>query len=122
MQFGRPPALMPPPQMRVWMVSLRWPPAWQPDTLRTPPSPWYRTRHHRECMPQRHCQSVRRHRKTHDRDPRQVDWKYLSRRPGGLNKIYMIDGSTLDPHHDLVACDRRRRYILERTLPTVFTH
>jgi hypothetical protein len=28
--------------------------------------------------------------------PRQVDREYPSRRSGGLNKIYMIDGGTLD--------------------------
>src|SRR3989442_14749858 len=54
------------------------------------------------------------------RYPRQVDREYLSCRAGGLNKIQMIDGGTLDLHQDLVACDRRRRYILEHQLPTVF--
>src|SRR5438552_15867998 len=52
--------------------------------------------------------------------PRQVDREYLSCRSGGLNKIQMIDGGTLDLHQDLVACDRRRRYIVEHQLPTVF--
>src|SRR6266567_2808370 len=52
--------------------------------------------------------------------PRQVDREYLSCRSGGLNKIQMIDGGTLDLHQDLVACDRRRRYIVEQQLPTVF--
>src|ERR1700680_2131466 len=52
--------------------------------------------------------------------PRQVDREYLSYRSGGLNKIHMIDGGTLDLHQDLVACDRRRRYIVEHQLPTVF--
>src|SRR6266508_6680944 len=54
------------------------------------------------------------------RYPRQVDREYLSCRPGGLNKIQMIDGGTLDLHQDLVACDRRCRYIVEHQLPTVF--
>src|SRR6476661_8677387 len=54
------------------------------------------------------------------RYPRQVDREYLSCRSGGLNKIQMIDGGTLDLHQDLVACDRRRRYIVEHQLPTVF--
>src|SRR5713226_2651497 len=54
------------------------------------------------------------------RYPRQVDREYLSCRSGGLNKIKMIDGGTLDLHQDLVACDRRRRYIVEHQLPTVF--
>src|SRR6267142_1383089 len=54
------------------------------------------------------------------RYPRQVDREYLSCRSGGLNKIQMIDGGTLDLHQDLVACDRRRWYIVEHQLPTVF--
>src|ERR1700722_6834222 len=54
------------------------------------------------------------------RYPRQVDREYLSCRSGGLNKIQMIDGGTLDLQQDLVACDRRRRYIVEPQLPTVF--
>src|SRR5712692_8065656 len=54
------------------------------------------------------------------RYPRQVDREYLSCRSGGLNKIQMIDRGTLDLHQDLVACDRRRRYIVEHQLPTVF--
>src|SRR5260370_38761984 len=54
------------------------------------------------------------------RYPRQVDREYLSCRSGGLNKIQMIDGGTLDLHQDLVACDGRRRYIVEHQLPTVF--
>src|ERR1700731_4662814 len=54
------------------------------------------------------------------RYPRQVDREYLSCRSGGLNKIQMIDGGTLDLHQDLVACNRRRRYIVEHQLPTVF--
>src|SRR6476619_6174716 len=54
------------------------------------------------------------------RYPRQVDREYLSCRSGGLNKIQMIDGGTLDLHQDLVACDRRRRYIVEHQLPTIF--
>src|SRR5579863_6309012 len=54
------------------------------------------------------------------RYPRQVDREYLSCRSGGLDKIQMIDGGTLDLHQDLVACDRRRRYIVEHQLPTVF--
>src|SRR6266436_6163448 len=54
------------------------------------------------------------------RYPRQVDREYLSYRSGGLNKIQMIDGGTLDLHQDLVGCDRRRRYIVEHQLPTVF--
>src|SRR5438270_428327 len=32
----------------------------------------------------------------------------------------MIDGGTLDLHQDLVGCNRRRRYIVEHQLPTVF--
>src|SRR5258705_5684657 len=56
------------------------------------------------------------------RYPRQVDREYLSCRSGGLHKIQMIDGGTLDLHQDLVACDRRRRYIAEHQLPTVFQH
>src|SRR5258708_1510808 len=54
------------------------------------------------------------------RYPRQVDREYLSCRSGGLNKIQMIDGGTLDLHQDLVVCDRRRRYIVEHQLPTIF--
>src|SRR5205823_6455411 len=54
------------------------------------------------------------------RYPRQVDREYLSCRSGGLNKIQMVDGGTLDLHQDLVACNRRRRYIVEHQLPTVF--
>src|ERR1700693_6264742 len=54
------------------------------------------------------------------RYPWQVDREYLSCRSGGLNKIQMIDGCTLDLHQDLVACDRRRRYFVEHQLPTVF--
>src|SRR4030088_1522153 len=56
------------------------------------------------------------------RYPRQVDREYLSCRSGGLNKIQMIDGRTPDLHQDLVACDRRRRYIVEHQLRTVFQH
>src|SRR5258708_37698671 len=54
------------------------------------------------------------------RYPRQFNREYLSCRSGGLNKIQMIDGSTFDLHEDLVMCDRRRRYIVEHQLPTVF--
>src|SRR6267154_1403651 len=54
------------------------------------------------------------------RYPGQVDREYLSRRSGGLDNIQMIDGGTLDLHQDLVACDRRRRYIGEHQLPAVF--
>src|SRR2546427_10499478 len=54
------------------------------------------------------------------RYPRQVDREYLSCRSGGLDKIQMIDGGTLDLHQDLVTCDRRRRYIVEHQLPTIF--
>src|SRR5258706_15338541 len=54
------------------------------------------------------------------RYPRQVDREYLPRCSGGLHKIQMIDGGTLDLHQDLVGCDRRRRYIVEYQLPTVF--
>src|SRR5712671_6754968 len=54
------------------------------------------------------------------RYPWQVDREYLSCRSGGLNKIQMIDGGTPDLYQDLVACDRRRRYIVEHQLPTVF--
>src|SRR6266513_3807960 len=56
------------------------------------------------------------------RYPRQVDREYLSCRSGGLNKIKMIDGGTLDLHQDLVACDGRRRYLVEHHLPTIFQH
>src|SRR5690348_12898448 len=52
--------------------------------------------------------------------PGQVEREYLPCRSGGLNKIQMIDGSTLDLHQDLVAFDRRRRYVIEHQLPTVF--
>src|SRR6266404_9315228 len=51
------------------------------------------------------------------RYPRQVDREYLSCRSGGLNKIQMIDGGTLDLHQDLVACDHRRRFIVEHNCP-----
>src|SRR6516164_7703424 len=54
------------------------------------------------------------------RYPRQVDREYLSCRSRGLNKIQMIDGGTPDLDQDLVACNRRRRYIVEHQLPTVF--
>src|ERR1700736_2664146 len=54
------------------------------------------------------------------RYPRQVDREYLSCLSGGLNKIQMINGGTLDLHQDLVACDGRRRYIVEHQLATVF--
>src|SRR5258708_37579845 len=54
------------------------------------------------------------------RYPRQVDREYLSCRSGGLNKIQMIDGGTPDLHQDLVARDRRRRYVAEHQLSTVF--
>src|ERR1700730_14896192 len=54
------------------------------------------------------------------RYPRQVDREYLSCRSGGLDKIQMIDGGTLDLHQDLVTCDRRHRYIVEHQLPTIF--
>src|SRR6266436_9973941 len=54
------------------------------------------------------------------RYPRQVDREYLPCRSGGLNKIQMIDGGTLDLHQDLVGCDRRHRHIVEHQLPTVF--
>src|SRR6185295_17716 len=54
------------------------------------------------------------------RYPRQVEREYLSCFSGGLNKIQMIDGGTLDLYQDLVACDRRHRYIVEDQLPTVF--
>src|ERR1700720_2989234 len=47
------------------------------------------------------------------RYPRQVDREDLSQCSGGLNKIYMIDVCTPDLHQDLVACNRRRRYIVE---------
>src|SRR5258708_16767170 len=50
----------------------------------------------------------------------EVDGEYLSGRSGGLNKIQMIDRGTLDLHQDLVACDRRRRYIVEHQLATIF--
>src|ERR1700722_16821060 len=54
------------------------------------------------------------------RYPRQLDREYLSYRSGSLNKIQMIDGGTLDLHHNLVASDRGRRYIVEHQLPTIF--
>src|ERR1700724_1394520 len=54
------------------------------------------------------------------RYPRQVDREYLSCRSGGLNKIQMIDGAILDLHQNLVACNRRRRYIVEHQLPAIF--
>src|SRR5216117_408318 len=54
------------------------------------------------------------------RYPRQVDREYLPCRSGGLDEIQMVDGGTLDLHQDLVACDRRRRYIVEHQLPAVF--
>src|SRR4029077_361280 len=54
------------------------------------------------------------------RYPRQVEREYLSCPSGGLNKIQMIDGGALDLQQDLVACDRRRRYIVKHQLPTVF--
>src|SRR4029434_7716838 len=54
------------------------------------------------------------------RYPRQVDREYLSNRSGGLHTIQMIDGGTLDLHQDLIACDRRRRYITEHQLSAVF--
>src|SRR6266481_4825354 len=54
------------------------------------------------------------------RYPRQVDREYLSCLSGGLNKIQMIDGGTLDLHQDLVVCDGGRRYFVEHQLPTVF--
>src|SRR6516165_4434798 len=71
-------------------------------------------------MPQRHCQSVRRPLKTHDQVSTQVDREYLSCRSGGLNKIQMIDGGTPDLDQNLVACNRRRRYVIEHQLPAVF--
>ena len=61
-------------------------------------------------------------RKLMTRYPGQFDREYLSCRSGGLHKIKMIDGGTLDLHQDLVACDRRRRYIVEYQLPAVFQH
>src|SRR5215831_11970914 len=54
------------------------------------------------------------------RYPREVERENLSCRSGGLDKIQMIDSSTLDLHQHLVACDRRRRYIVEHQLSTVF--
>src|SRR5258708_28052111 len=54
------------------------------------------------------------------RYPRQVDREYLSYRSGGLNKIQMIDGGTPDFDQDLIAGNRRRWYIVEHQLPTVF--
>ena len=38
------------------------------------------------------------------------------------DEIYVIDGSAFYPHQNLVARDRRRRYIVEHQLPTVFQH
>src|ERR1700722_16657571 len=54
------------------------------------------------------------------RDPRQFYREYLSCPSGGLHKIQMIDGGTLDLHQDLVACNGRLRCIAERQLPTIF--
>src|SRR6266850_557505 len=54
------------------------------------------------------------------RYPREVEREYLSCLSGSLNKIQMIDRGTLDLYQDLVACDRRRRYIVDHQLPTVF--
>src|ERR1700680_1196095 len=54
------------------------------------------------------------------RYPRQVEREYLSYLSRGLNKIQMIDRGTFNLHQDLVACDRRRRYIAQRQRPTVF--
>ena len=54
------------------------------------------------------------------RYPRQVDREDLPCRSGGLNKIQMIDGGTPDLDQDLVAGNRRRRYIVEHQLSTVF--
>src|SRR5215469_12620008 len=54
------------------------------------------------------------------RSLRQVDREYLRCRSGGLNKIQMIDGGTPDLDQDLVAGNRRRRYIVKHQLPTVF--
>src|ERR1035438_4110017 len=54
------------------------------------------------------------------RNPWQVDREDLSCLSGGLNKIQVIDGCTLDLHQDLVACDHRLRYFVEYQLPTVF--
>src|SRR5215467_16005573 len=54
------------------------------------------------------------------RYPRKVDREYLPCRSGGLNKIQMVDGCTPDLDQDLVGCNRRRRYIVEHQLPTVF--
>src|ERR1700752_5140115 len=54
------------------------------------------------------------------RYPRQLDREYLSCRSGGLEKIQIIDGGALDPHQDLVTRHRRRRYIVEHQLPTIF--
>src|SRR5260370_8916707 len=54
------------------------------------------------------------------RYPRQVDREYLSCRSGGLQKVQVIDGGSLDLHQDLATCDRRRRYIVEHQLPTIF--
>src|ERR1700674_1208861 len=54
------------------------------------------------------------------RYPRQVNREYLSQCSGGLNKIDMIDGRTLDLHQDLVSCNRRRRYIVEYQRSTEF--
>src|ERR1700749_3073580 len=54
--------------------------------------------------------------------PRQIDRQYLSCHSRGLNKIHMIDRSTLDLHQDLVPCQRGRRYFIEYQLSTVFQH
>jgi len=53
------------------------------------------------------------------RYPRQVNREDLWCRPGGFNKIQMIDGGALDLHQDLVLCDCRRRYVVEHQLPTI---
>src|SRR5450432_588050 len=54
------------------------------------------------------------------RYPWQVDREYLPCRSGSLDEIQMVDGGALDLHQDLVACDRRRRHVVEHQLPTVF--
>src|SRR6266446_477392 len=54
------------------------------------------------------------------RYPRQVDREYLSCRSGRLDEVQMIDGGTLDLHQDLVARNRRGRYIAPHQRPTVF--
>src|SRR5689334_11324042 len=56
------------------------------------------------------------------RYPWQVEREYLSYLSGRLNKIQMIDGGTPDLYQDLVACDRRCRYIAQHQLPTVFQY